>query len=262
LDRAARAWRRLGIAFERASVFRVRTACLNDAPATTVDMLDGNFDGHGLISVAADLALALLLNQILAWHFVRCARTFSNRRRFARMFVLVGPTTLMILAAVQSSLALSLGLVGALSIIRFRTPIKDPEELAYLFISIATGVGLGAGQRLLTVASFVAVLTYAWLRGRSGGAVPPARSVVQVTAPLRDEPSASSGNDELQALLGAAQAVCAEVDLRRVDRSDGEFHCSLLVQLEGSAAAGALLERIRAALPRASVSIVEQDATS
>ncbi len=47
-------------------------------------------------------------------------------------------------------LMLGLGLVGALSIIRFRTPIKEPEELAYLFLAIAVGIGLGAalGGRL------------------------------------------------------------------------------------------------------------------
>jgi uncharacterized membrane protein YhiD involved in acid resistance len=52
---------------------------------------------------------------------------------------------------VKSSLALSLGLVGALSIVRFRTPIKEPEELAYLFIAIAMGLGLGADQRIPTL---------------------------------------------------------------------------------------------------------------
>lgn len=52
------------------------------------------------------------------------------------------------ITVVKTSLALSLGLVGALSIVRFRTPIKDPEELAYLFFSIAIGLGLGANQVL------------------------------------------------------------------------------------------------------------------
>jgi uncharacterized membrane protein YhiD involved in acid resistance len=50
-----------------------------------------------------------------------------------------------------------LGLVGALSIIRFRTPIKEPEELAYIFIAIAIGLGLGANQVLATVVGFAVV---------------------------------------------------------------------------------------------------------
>jgi len=52
---------------------------------------------------------------------------------------------------VKNSLALSLGLVGALSIVRFRSAIKEPEELIYLFLVIATGLGCGAGQIKITV---------------------------------------------------------------------------------------------------------------
>ena len=55
-------------------------------------------------------------------------------------------------------MALSLGLVGDLSIVRFRTPIKEPEELAYLFISIAIGLGLGAGQTVATVVAGLGIL--------------------------------------------------------------------------------------------------------
>ena len=47
---------------------------------------------------------------------------------------------------VKNSIALSLGLVGALSIVRFRAAIKEPEELTYLFLVIATGLGTGSGQ--------------------------------------------------------------------------------------------------------------------
>ena len=52
---------------------------------------------------------------------------------------------------VKSSLALSLGLVGALSIVRFRAAIKEPEELVYLFLIIAIGLGCGANQLVITV---------------------------------------------------------------------------------------------------------------
>ncbi len=57
----------------------------------------------------------------------------------------------MLILVVKTSLALSLGFVGALSIIRFRTPIKEPEELIYLFLSIGLGLGYGANQTLITI---------------------------------------------------------------------------------------------------------------
>ena len=60
------------------------------------------------------------------------------------------------------TLALSLGLVGALSVIRFRTPVKEPEELAYVFLAIASGLALGADQQVFV--SIVQVLVYRHVR--------------------------------------------------------------------------------------------------
>ena len=56
---------------------------------------------------------------------------------------------------VKNSLALSLGLVGALSIVRFRAAIKEPEELVYLFLIIAAGLGCGAGQLQITIVGII-----------------------------------------------------------------------------------------------------------
>lgn len=65
---------------------------------------------------------------------------------------------------VKSSLALTLGLVGALSIVRFRTAIKEPEELMFLFLAIAIGLGVGADQRWLTVVGTAIIVGYMALR--------------------------------------------------------------------------------------------------
>jgi len=64
----------------------------------------------------------------------------------------------LVIMIVKSSIALSLGLVGALSIVRFRTPIKEPEELVYLFICIALGLGYGAGMPFITSAVFLVIM--------------------------------------------------------------------------------------------------------
>jgi uncharacterized membrane protein YhiD involved in acid resistance len=114
------------------------------------------------LSLAA-LLLNLLLGTILAiglsWHYSRFGRTKSNRAELAQVFPLIVLTTILVISVVKSSLALSLGLVGALSIVRFRTPIKEPEELSYLFMAIAIGLGLGADQRLPTIVAYVLILT-------------------------------------------------------------------------------------------------------
>lgn len=100
-----------------------------------------------IINLIAATILCLII-QIL---YSKFASTFSNKFEFSKNFVVLGITTTIVITIVKSSLALSLGLVGALSIVRFRAAIKEPEELVYLFLVIAIGLGCGAGQIYITV---------------------------------------------------------------------------------------------------------------
>jgi len=105
-----------------------------------------------------NLIAAGVLSLVLSYIYVKYGRSLSNRRVFARNFVIITMTTMFIIVVVKSSLALSLGLVGALSIVRFRAAIKEPEELAYLFLAISIGLGMGADQQLITLTAFIAIL--------------------------------------------------------------------------------------------------------
>src|SRR5262245_63875475 len=111
-----------------------------------------------LTTLVINLAIGAVMALGLRWHFKRFGSTLANRDDLGNVFPFVLLTTLMIITVVKSSLALSLGLVGALSIVRFRTPIKEPEELAYLFIAISIGLGLGANQTVATVVATVVIL--------------------------------------------------------------------------------------------------------
>ena len=95
------------------------------------------------------LALTAITAYILKKVYVRFGQALSNRSIFADTFVPMAMTTMIIITIVKSSLALSLGLVGALSIVRFRAAIKEPEELVYLFLIIAIGLGCGANQLVI-----------------------------------------------------------------------------------------------------------------
>ena len=87
--------------------------------------------------------------------YIRFSSTLSNRFNFSKTFIILGVTTCIVIMIVKNSLALSLGLVGALSIVRFRAAIKEPEELVYLFLIIAAGLGCGAGQLQITVVGVI-----------------------------------------------------------------------------------------------------------
>ena len=100
------------------------------------------------------LIIAAILGIILSKLYVKYGTSISNRKKFSKNFVLLIITTTLIITIVKSSLALSLGLVGALSIVRFRAAIKEPEELLFLFLAIAIGLGLGANQLLITLIAF------------------------------------------------------------------------------------------------------------
>ena len=111
-----------------------------------------------LLGFAANLLIAFLLSYILSLAYVKYSNSLSNKKIFSKNFYLIALTTTMIITIVKSSLALSLGLVGALSIVRFRAAIKEPEEIAYLFLCIAIGLGLGANYTMVTVIGFSIIL--------------------------------------------------------------------------------------------------------
>ena len=108
------------------------------------------------IRLALQLLLVFIVTRLIVWHYEKYGQSnsFSN----AKHLTIVGLSTVLIISVVKSSLALSLGLVGALSIVRFRTPIKDAEELGYLFLIIATGLAAGAEQEVAILVSVPLIL--------------------------------------------------------------------------------------------------------
>ena len=117
-----------------------------------------------IIDFLINAAIILVLSFILEFTYTRCAKSLSGRKVFAANFFLLAFTTMLIITIVKSSLALSLGLVGALSIVRFRSAIKEPEELAYLFFTISIGLGLGANQRIITIIGALVLLMVIWAK--------------------------------------------------------------------------------------------------
>ena len=105
-----------------------------------------------------NMLLTALLVALLRLFYVHFGNAISNRRKFAANFLPLALGTLLIIMIVKSSIALSLGLVGALSIVRYRAAIKDPEELTYLFIAIGLGLAGGANQPILAIVAFALII--------------------------------------------------------------------------------------------------------
>jgi uncharacterized membrane protein YhiD involved in acid resistance len=172
---------------------------------------------------AVDLLWATLLSLLLGLLYVRYGRSLSNRTQFAAHFVMVTMATMLVITLVKSSLALSLGLVGALSIVRFRTAIKEPEELSYLFVAIAIGLGFGAHQGRITVAAFAMIALMIWLRNLliRGAREQSLNFVVSAG------PEASVTLDQIVDVL---RNHSEKLHLRRFDSNQGAMEAAFLVE--------------------------------
>lgn len=124
---------------------------------------DYNLEATDLSQFLANALLAALLTWLVSEFYKRYGRTVSNRSQFASNFMMLALATMLIIYIVKSSVALSLGLVGALSIVRFRAAIKEPEELTYLFLVIGIGLGMGANQPAITIIATVLILALIFL---------------------------------------------------------------------------------------------------
>lgn len=123
----------------------------------------GAFDGASLTSIALGLATALVMGAVIYVVYSKFYVGVIYSRSFA--ITLVGMTilTTMVTLAISTNIVISLGMVGALSIVRFRTAVKDPLDLLYLFWAITTGITSGAGMYLLVALTAFMMITMIFL---------------------------------------------------------------------------------------------------
>ena len=108
--------------------------------------------------------LSFLLSLIVKFTYVKVGRALNDKDYFSDTFIPLAIITTLVITVIKFSLALSLGLVGALSIVRFRAAIKEPEELVYLFFIIAIGLANGANQFILSIIATVIIVAFLFLR--------------------------------------------------------------------------------------------------
>jgi len=174
-----------------------------------------------------NLMLTAFLAVILSWVYTRYGNALSNRKLFSRNFILISMTTMLVITIVKSSLALSLGLVGALSIVRFRAAIKEPEELGFLFLAIAIGLGFGANQVQITLVAILSILTIIIIVKRLS------------SENLFDEHnlhliigSNISQTDLMEKIIEILKRYCIKADLKRLDETKENLEASFLIELD------------------------------
>ena len=108
--------------------------------------------------------LSLILAYLVKFTYIKAGRALNDKDYFSDTFIPLAIITTLVITVVKFSLALSLGLVGALSIVRFRAAIKEPEELVYLFLVISIGLANGANQFLLSIAATLTIISFLLIR--------------------------------------------------------------------------------------------------
>ncbi len=135
---------------------------MNPSSVLKIDLTPGQ--------VALSFLLAFSLAFIWATVYRKTHSGVAYTRSFFLTLLLIAPIVTMVMMAIGSNVALSLGLVGSLSVIRFRTVIKDSKDMVFLFLAIAIGLCTGANAWLVAAIGTGAISLIALLMSKIGHA--------------------------------------------------------------------------------------------
>tara|TARA_B100000959_G_scaffold272031_1_gene320892 strand:+ start:91 stop:627 length:537 start_codon:yes stop_codon:yes gene_type:complete len=175
--------------------------------------------------------------------------------------------TIGVIAVVKSSLALSLGLVGALSIVRFRAAIKDPEELVYLFLCIGIGLALGATDfsgtilglvKQMLLAFAIVIVATLFVLGIHFTTGISRRQNLLLT--ITGDSNQHFGEDE-SGVMSVVEELVGRYTLQRFDLEQDRGQVRIVINQKSGRETAALIEQLRARLPGCEFSYVNLEST-
>ncbi len=118
--------------------------------------------GEVAVGLFTALILAVFIGLCIAMIYRNTHRGLNYEPSFVNTLVLIAPIVALVMHFIRGDLVLSLGLIGSLSIIRFRTPIKDTRDMVYLFWAIAVGLGCGTANWTISLMAtlFISVVVF------------------------------------------------------------------------------------------------------
>ena len=194
-------------------------------PSILDKILSDNIIGNiTIIDFLVNLFVALILSLLVGFIYSRYGKSISNRKEFSSNFPLLAMTTMFIITIVKSSLALSLGLVGALSIVRFRSAIKEPEELTFIFLSMAIGLGLGANQVRTTIIATIVISLFIFTRYWITKNKRNQYLNLLITIP-------KSKNDYFDKIIDTLSIYCDGINLRRLSEENNTLETCMQIDI-------------------------------
>ena len=217
-------------------------AAISESVTTNMNELD-------IVPTVFNFCLCLLMAFVIKGIYQRYSFSLTGKTHIGAIIPVLAGIVFMIIVVVKSSLALSLGLVGALSIVRFRTAIKEPEELVYLFLAITIGLGYAAGHvfvtTLLTLLLICVILL--WASNRS----------IQASAEGNLILNWSDFNLSYEDIVSCFPNSFQSPHLIRLDAQDDSMTAVLAVTPTGDSPIASLIEQMKRETPGVQISFVE-----
>ncbi len=186
-----------------------------------------NLIEYDLIFLISAISYGIGISLILRWFYIKYGKAKTNRKIVADSFPLLIISVTLIIYLIKSSIALSLGLVGALSIVRFRAAIKEPEELIFLFFAIAIGLGIGAKQIPSVLVIFAITLIFLFIKHKyfeSSGI----DKKILITLKVKPD---STDNNILNDWFDIILKTNNNADLHRFDQNKTEINATFLIDI-------------------------------
>ena len=189
--------------------------------------LRNNLVQYDLIFLISAISYGIGISLILRWFYIKYGKAKTNRKIVADSFPLLIISVILIIYLIKSSIALSLGLVGALSIVRFRAAIKEPEELIFLFFAIAVGLGLGAKQIASVLVIFTITLIFLFIKHKFFDS-----EVInkKILITLKVKPGSTDKNI-LNDWFDIIYRTNENADLHRFDQNNAEINATFLIDI-------------------------------
>ncbi|MBO5533734.1 MAG: DUF4956 domain-containing protein [Fibrobacter sp.] len=210
-----------------------------------------------LITLAYTLILTFILSSVIAWTYEKTFLGLSYSRNFVQAIVLSAVVAATVMQAIGDNVGRGLGMMGALSVVRFRTSFKDPRDIMFVFASLGAGIGCGVYAWGAAVGGTIAFSAVAFLLSRTGlGTKHFFDGMLRFALPNEGEARA-----KIESILHDSLKTYILITMREVD-GGARIDCAYQVRLRATKPAAEILSDLSKIEGISDVQFMMQDATT
>jgi uncharacterized membrane protein YhiD involved in acid resistance len=207
--------------------------------------------GVSAVTVGIHMLLAGAIGLYLRFLYRHYSVSASASDSITRVFPLLIVITTGVIGIVKTSVALSLGFLGSLSLIRFRSIIKEPEELVYLFLCVAVGLAIGAGLPFLAIMLVIAASILALILQYQTRKSPAHNMILTITGNANGEFMDGDSN-----VFSTLSELAGPYTLQRADLENGRGQVRIILRRSDPRHTAKLINHLKQRLPDCDFSYV------